>query len=255
MQQQQQQRRMFTAALLALVFLLAAVSTTEAGKKEKPGKVQSNSELIPKTDCKCGRMSNAGFVVKFRSFVNLLTSQGRICGCDMLFCVKQGNRKGFPCQVAAWHPQRLESLVYHTQWILQSSLKCALWRVSCLTWGELKRSDERAVMSLVQCYIWQCYTDAVWCGNPLTKNCTNSLLYGQPHIQQYLLSVSDELRPHYRRNLEWKIQENSYLSNSVLTFFKERVFWCFSWGLIVFRLLMHQIIWTVNPSKLVFPVK
>lgn len=129
MQQQQQQRRMFTAALLALVFLLAAVSTTEAGKKEKPGKVQSNSELIPKTDCKCGRMSNAGFVVKFRSFVNLLTSQGRICGCDMLFCVKQGNRKGFPCQVAAWHPQRLESLVYHTQWILQSSLKCALWRV------------------------------------------------------------------------------------------------------------------------------
>lgn len=40
MPQQQQQRRLFTAALLALVFILAAVSTTEAGKKEKPGKVQ-----------------------------------------------------------------------------------------------------------------------------------------------------------------------------------------------------------------------
>lgn len=74
MQQQQQQRRMFTAALLALVFILAAVSTTEAGKKEKPGKVQFNSELIPKIDSMCGRMSNAdGFVMKFRSFVNLLT--------------------------------------------------------------------------------------------------------------------------------------------------------------------------------------
>lgn len=65
MQQQQQQRRMFTAALLALLFLLAAVSTTEAGKKEKPGKVQSNSELIPKIDCMHVRMSNAsGFVMK-----------------------------------------------------------------------------------------------------------------------------------------------------------------------------------------------
>lgn len=74
MQQQQQQRRMFTAALLALVFILAAVSTTEAGKKEKPGKDQFNSELIPKIDSMCGRMSNAaGFVMKFRSFVSLLT--------------------------------------------------------------------------------------------------------------------------------------------------------------------------------------
>lgn len=80
---------MFTAALLALVFILAAVSTTEAGKKEKPGKVRCNSELIPKIDCMCGRMSNAsGFVIKFRSFVNLLTYRVGICGCDMLFCVE-----------------------------------------------------------------------------------------------------------------------------------------------------------------------
>lgn len=88
MQRQQQQRRMFTAALLVLVFILAAVSTTEAGKKEKPGKVQCNSELIPKTDSMCGKTSNAsGFVMKFRSFVNLLTYRVGICGCDMLFCV------------------------------------------------------------------------------------------------------------------------------------------------------------------------
>lgn len=86
---------MFTAALLALVFILAAVSTAEAGKKEKPGKVQHNSEeLIPKRDCMCGRMSNAsGFVIRFRSFVNLLTYSIGICGCDMLFCVKYENRK------------------------------------------------------------------------------------------------------------------------------------------------------------------
>lgn len=65
MQQQQQQRRMLTAALLALVFLLAAMSTTEAGKKEKPGKAWSDSEVIPKMDCMCVRMSNAsGFVIK-----------------------------------------------------------------------------------------------------------------------------------------------------------------------------------------------
>jgi len=51
MQQQQQQRQTFTAALLALLFILAAVSTTEAGKKEKPGKVQCNSELIPQIVC------------------------------------------------------------------------------------------------------------------------------------------------------------------------------------------------------------
>lgn len=94
MQQQQQQRRMFTAALLALVFILAAVSTTEAGKKEKPGKVQCSSELIPLTDCTCGRMLNAsGFVMKFRLFVNLLTYRVGLCGCDMLFCVKQENER------------------------------------------------------------------------------------------------------------------------------------------------------------------
>lgn len=79
---------MLTAALLALVFILAAVSTTEAGKKEKPGEVQHNSELIPEIDCMCRRMSNtSSFVMKFRSFVNLLTYRVGICGCDM-FCVK-----------------------------------------------------------------------------------------------------------------------------------------------------------------------
>lgn len=56
---------MLTAALLVLVFLLAAMSTTEAGKKEKPGKAWSDSEVIPKMDCMCVRMSNAsGFVIK-----------------------------------------------------------------------------------------------------------------------------------------------------------------------------------------------
>lgn len=78
---------MFTAALLALVFILAAVSTTEAGKKEKPGKVQCNSKLIPEINCMLGRISNASGFVKFRSFVNLLTYSVGICGCDMLFCV------------------------------------------------------------------------------------------------------------------------------------------------------------------------
>lgn len=88
MQQQQQQRRMLTAALLALVFLLAAMSTTEAGKKEKPGKAWSDSEVIPKMDCMCVRMSNAsGFVIKSGDLLTFW-HQGRIFGCDVLFCVK-----------------------------------------------------------------------------------------------------------------------------------------------------------------------
>lgn len=80
---------MLTAALLALIFILAAVSTTEAGKKEKPGKEQYNLELVPEIDCICGRMSNAsGYVMKSRSFVNLLAYRVGICDCDMLFRVE-----------------------------------------------------------------------------------------------------------------------------------------------------------------------
>ena len=39
-QQYLQQRRKFAAAFLAFIFILAAVGTAEAGKKEKPGKLQ-----------------------------------------------------------------------------------------------------------------------------------------------------------------------------------------------------------------------